>query len=385
MGVASHRALVLGHRSGGPPPRRSAGRRVGDVHPGPNGKIVFASRPRRRCRRRHEARIFVADYPGGTPVQVTTLPTGTNIQHRHPNWSPDHSKIVYAAGTAFNANRNYALWIIDLATGSQTQFVAAADGQDRPTWSPDGTRDRLRLRRQPLREERHHRHRDPAHQRQRRRRAPGVEPGRQHAVLQPRRGQAARTSTSSARSRSATADFVAGAGGVDDWQPAVSPDGARLCYTKGPQNDGADLFTVNVANPTSAVAFTAEMGVGELNCAWSPDGTRVLYTQGRILDGRPRTRAPRTAAIPQKLTSMDVDNHFDGNADWATNFSPTCDAKDAQRKAQRVRDDRALVHGPGLRFRRRGAAPAAARQRRDGDRRATGSTGTSARSLAEAT
>src|ERR1044071_450520 len=107
--------------------------------PGPNGKIVFAS-GRVGAASDSEARIFVADSTISDPVQVTTTPSGTNIQHRHPDWSPDHSKIVYAAGTGFNADRNYALWILDLKTGSQTQFVAAANGQDRPTWSPDGTR-----------------------------------------------------------------------------------------------------------------------------------------------------------------------------------------------------------------------------------------------------
>ena len=62
------------------------------------------------------------------------------MQHRHPNWSPDHSKIAYAAGTAFSPTSHYAIWIADLKTGDQTEFVPAADGQDRPTWSPDGTK-----------------------------------------------------------------------------------------------------------------------------------------------------------------------------------------------------------------------------------------------------
>ncbi len=108
---------------------------------GPNGKIVFASGRANSGIPAPDpgdadARIWVADYPGGTPVQVTTLPTG--MQHRHPNWSPDHSKIVYAAGKAFSGE--YALWIVDLRTGEQTEFVPKAKGQDRPTWSPDGTR-----------------------------------------------------------------------------------------------------------------------------------------------------------------------------------------------------------------------------------------------------
>src|SRR5262245_34256782 len=107
--------------------------------PGPAGKIVFTSGraslgiPAPDAAD-GDARIWVADWPFGTPVQVTTLPAG--VQHRHPNWSPDHSKIVYAAGVKFSGE--YALWIVDLKTGAQTEFVKKAAGQDRPSWSPDG-------------------------------------------------------------------------------------------------------------------------------------------------------------------------------------------------------------------------------------------------------
>jgi hypothetical protein len=294
--------------------------------PGPNGKIVFTS-GRVGAAGDTEARIFVADYPAGMPVQVTTLPSGANIQHRHPNWSPDHSKIVYAAGTAFNANRNYALWIVDLKTGSQSQFVPAADKQDRPTWSPDGTRiaygstGNLYVKNvttgivTPLTNDNADDER------------PVWSPDGN--TLYFNRGVAG---SKDLYKLSPVAlgdpDFVAGAGGVDDWQPALSPDGTRLCYTKGPQSDGADLWTVNVANPVSAVAFTAEPMVGELNCAWSPDGTRVLYTRGAFGAGDLYTRAP-DGSDPEKLNSMDVDAHFDGNSDWATNFSPICDDKAA--------------------------------------------------------
>src|SRR5262249_55780778 len=112
--------------------------------PGPNGKIVFASGransdvPSPAANDDNNARIWVADSPFGPAVQVTTDAIGT--QDRHPNWSPDHKKIVYAAGVGFNATATYALYIKDLATGQQTLFAAAAAGQDRPTWSPDGTR-----------------------------------------------------------------------------------------------------------------------------------------------------------------------------------------------------------------------------------------------------
>src|SRR5215217_6091392 len=73
--------------------------------PGPTGKIVFTSGRASSlipapAADDGDARLWVADFPFGTPVQATTLPA--NTQHRHPNWSPDHSKIVYAAGVKFS-------------------------------------------------------------------------------------------------------------------------------------------------------------------------------------------------------------------------------------------------------------------------------------------
>src|SRR5215213_3576434 len=111
--------------------------------PGPNGKVAFTSaRPSDGVPAPNAgdkgARIFVADWPSGTPVQVTTLPAGAEVRHRQPNWSPDHTRIAYAAGNF--AGTSYALWILDLRTGSQTEIVPPAEGLDRPSWSPDGTR-----------------------------------------------------------------------------------------------------------------------------------------------------------------------------------------------------------------------------------------------------
>jgi Tol biopolymer transport system component len=109
--------------------------------PGANGKIVFASGRQNSDdpsppATDANARLWVVDWPGGTPVQVTSHTTTT--QDRHPNWSPDHTKIVYATGTAFSGT--YELRIRDLVAGTDTPFVAAAAGQDRPTFSPDGTK-----------------------------------------------------------------------------------------------------------------------------------------------------------------------------------------------------------------------------------------------------
>jgi dipeptidyl aminopeptidase/acylaminoacyl peptidase len=296
--------------------------------PGPNGKIAFASGSGGANGDDTNARIWVADYPSGIPVPVTTAPLFTPAarpaQHRHPNWSPDHTKIVYAAGEAFTGR--YALWIKDLVAETETEFVPEATNQDRPSWSPDGTRI-------------------------------AYGSGGKIFVKDVAPGSVAELITNGTTDErpvwspdGGTLYFNRGAAGnrdifkkspvtlagaetsvlsdmTDDWQPALSPDGRRLCFLRGPQSSGADLFTVNV-DGTGVTPFSVTPLVGDLNCVWSPDGSRILYTLGAFEAGELDTKNIN-GGDEQLLTSMNVPAHFDGNADWATNFSPRCDAKTA--------------------------------------------------------
>jgi Tol biopolymer transport system component len=303
--------------------------------PGPPGKIVFTSgransdAPAPADGDDNNARLWVVDWPYGTPVQVTTGAVG--VQHRHPSWSPDHTRIVYAAGAPFSGT--YALRIKDLRNGSDTLFAAAAAAQDRPSWSPDGTKivygseGDLWVKGV----------------------APGSEPVQltdtagiqeERAVWSPdgntlyyNRGVPPFNSGNQRDLYMKSPVTLAGkeeglvTGTEDDWQPALSPDGKRLCFLRGEQDFTADLWTVNVSG-TGAGSFTAVVGVGELNCVWSPDGTRILYTEGDFSKGQLRSRNINGSDL-NNHAGYNVEKHFDGNSDWATNFPPTCDSKTA--------------------------------------------------------
>lgn len=297
--------------------------------PGPNGKIVFTSGransqfPAPEAKDDSNARLWVVDYPSGTPVQVTTQPTGTKIQHRHPNWSPDHTRIVYAAGEAFSGK--YALWILDLRDGSQTEFMPVAEGQDRPSWSPDGNEIAFGSKGDLW--------------------VKGVAPGSEAVNLTETAGSTEERPVWSPDGNTLYYNRKTGAGSRDlykmspvspgseqqpilggeteDWQPALSPDGKTLCFLRGPQAEGADLWLVG-ANGGLATPF-ATSGFGELNCVWSPDGTMIMYTQGAFDKGQLVTEDTNSENF--NSFSFNVNEHFDGNADWATNFSPKCDSK----------------------------------------------------------
>jgi Tol biopolymer transport system component len=298
---------------------------------GPNGKIAFTSGRDAAGlaagnMNDQGARIWVADWPSGTPIQATTIPSGEKVRHRQPNWSPDHTRIAYAANPG---SGNYGIWILDLRTESQTEFVAPAPETDRPTWSPDGTKiaygsmGDLWVK--------------------------GVAPGSVAVQLTNTAGIIEERPVWSPDgntlyySRGATAETqdlyrktpVTAAGeekliigtAENEWQPSLSPDGKTLCYTRGPKSSAADTYLIPVTGGLE-VPF-ATNALGNINCVWSPDGKSIIYTLGTFGAGDLAEKDAATGVSSSVPASWKIAEHFDGNSDWATNFSPKCDDRSA--------------------------------------------------------
>jgi WD40 repeat protein len=231
-----------------------------------------------------DARIWVSasplTSPLGAPAQLTIEPRGT--QDRDPDWSPDGTQVAFASGEPLSATGDpravtAAIKVIDLRThavrtladaqagqdfpafspdGAQVAFVAddpvpgdagealflkAANGQSparllavhvegKPSWSPDGSTIYFT--------------RAAAH-------------GREIWKVGPV-GSATRT-----EQRVVTSSDAPDSQGVDNFDPAVSPDGGALCYSRTvpsravPELARFDLATSAITSPTPMAAPSA--------------------------------------------------------------------------------------------------------------------------------
>ena len=77
---------------------------------------------------------------------TSRFPVGIpGVQNRHATWSPDRTKIAFAAGTPGSpTTEEYDIYIQDLVQNTITALDATEIGDglssDHPAWSPDGTR-----------------------------------------------------------------------------------------------------------------------------------------------------------------------------------------------------------------------------------------------------
>lgn len=97
----------------------------------PDGsKIVFAAI---RGNASHSD-IYVIDRDGTNERQVTR----NKRPNRWPDWSPDGSRIAYASH--FGKDRKWEICVIDVDGSDEARLTDAVDDDTDPAWSPDGKR-----------------------------------------------------------------------------------------------------------------------------------------------------------------------------------------------------------------------------------------------------
>ncbi|MFB6230834.1 MAG: amidohydrolase family protein [Salinibacter sp.] len=78
-------------------------------------------------------RLYVMEYPDGTPRQLTDQ----DVIQAHPTWSPDGQSIAYAAWSDKGEGHLYR---VPASGGTPTQITKRPAVYQQPAWSPDGDR-----------------------------------------------------------------------------------------------------------------------------------------------------------------------------------------------------------------------------------------------------
>jgi hypothetical protein len=316
---------------------------------GENGRIVFASG--RGEADDATARLYLRPVPsstGGGATSPTITPGAGLGQHRHPTWSPDRTMVAYAQGNnncrpapqgMLPESTNCAIYVLDLTDPNATpQAITPVDNvaEDRPAWSPDGTKiayesevtnlsgqldvivdtepfgsgGNLNITESNDTDWK-----------------PAWTPDSQTLFYgQDLAGGGVDNDVVSEPAGGGTVTPVI-TGGTDDYQPSLSPDGQELCFTRGPFGSSeAEVYTAN-SNGTGVNLFSFDeepVDVGSYNCTWSPDGDLIAYANGvfstgdLVIQDDPQ---PLGFPIPIETTAA----RFDGNPDWAPDARPQCE------------------------------------------------------------
>ena len=337
---------------------------------GRNGRIVFTSG--REGANDNLAQIYLRTVTSSTGGGTVSGPVGIpGVQNRHASWSPDRTRIVFAAGTPGSpTTEEYDIFVRDLVANTVTPLDATqvGDGLDlRPPRVVPG-RHEGRLRAAAGRQQRR-----PRHQGQdRRQRGAGAEPDdrredRVQASLEPRLADRSTTRASRRVAPASNLDIlkkpvgggtatpVANATGVDEYQPSISPDGSQICFTLQSVTGSpasAEIYTASLPSLTGLTDISDDATKGDINCTWSPDSTQIAYVNGVFSQGRlVMERSDDSSLFPVDLEDDVGSNNFDGNPDWAPDGSPDCPDGTAVDEAGQADHDRARMrrHRAGLR------------------------------------
>ena len=316
------------------------------VAPGRNGRIAFTSG---RAAGDATAQIFLINPVNpsglGAPTPITAVPPGG--QSRHASWSPDRTKLVFANGTPGSlATEDYDLFVRDFVNNTLTALdITETNSNDHPAWSPDGTK--IAYEHQPV---------AGSTERDIKIKTVGTAAAAvnlttnnaapfqlkpawspdsqtvyfaQSPVPTGTAGENFDIVRKAANAAPGTAATNVLATATSEYQPSISPDGTKVCYTsQTPQMQstaqifiqdlppGATFATSPMAPPAATSTARTHPTARRWPSARGSSAARKLFTESATdNDLNPPTG---------QLSDDPGTNDFDGNADWGIDGSPDC-------------------------------------------------------------
>jgi Tol biopolymer transport system component len=313
---------------------------AGAVLSGRNGRIAFTSG--REGANDNLAQIYLRTVTGSTGGGGLSGPISIpGTQNRHASWSPDRTKVVFAAGTPGSpTTEQYHIYVKDFEANTITALDNAEAlgslSSDHPAWSPDGTR--IAYEHQPTAASAD---RDivvktfgtsappvnltsgaPLEFK------PAWSPDSQTIYYAKMNADLDIVKKPATAAAADPATNVVAVSGADEYQPSISPDGSKICFTRQatPGNTGtAEVNTAPLSNTASLTNLSLDGTQGDINCTWSPDSRFIAYVSGTFSSGKlVMKNSDGTSLFPVPLEDDQGSNNFDGNPDWAPDGSPDC-------------------------------------------------------------